>query len=152
MEQGYFYFLTDDYYERFTDCGLMTNKGMDHGRPCYYCFEYDGVPWMIPISSQIDKYQGIYNKQSAKYRNYYGIRFGYVLGNKRAFLIQNICPVSYVYIAGQYINKASNDPVTIDSNFAKELEECAKQTIRLYKKHIKITLTNIDYILNNLNK
>ena len=150
MTEGLFYFLTDEYYDRFPKSGLMKNKEADRGRPCYYCFEYDNVSWMIPISSQIEKYQKIFNKKKQKYRNYYGIRFGYVLGKKRAFLLQNICPVTSEYIEGTYMNKVTNLPVTIDPAFAAEIERCAKQILVLHRKNISAVLTDINYILQNL--
>lgn len=36
MDIGSFYFLLDEFYDRFTNCGLMWNKGKNTGRPCFY--------------------------------------------------------------------------------------------------------------------
>ena len=45
MEKGYFYFLSDEYYVKFHNEKLMTNKetvnGEVHNRPCYYSFQDD---------------------------------------------------------------------------------------------------------------
>ena len=61
MKTGSFYYITDEYYTKFSNCGLMGNKEEDefgkHGRPCYYCFEQSGFYWMIPISSKVEKYK-----------------------------------------------------------------------------------------------
>lgn len=98
MITGNFYYIKNDYFEKFKNCGLMENKSEDtdgkHGRPCYYCFEQYGYYWMVPISSQIEKYQKLFNEKNKRYNgNFDGIRFGYVNGQKRAFLIQNMCPI-----------------------------------------------------------
>ena len=102
MKSGYFYFLSDKYCEQFADCGIMGNKESDqngeHGRPCFYCYEYDGFYWFIPISSRITKYKSIYSQKILRYPNYDGIRFGYVNGKESAFLIQNMCPATLKYI------------------------------------------------------
>ena len=85
----------------------MGNKDSDeagvHGRPCCYCFEMDGYFWMVPISSKTEKYKRIYEEKKKRYKEYDGLRFGYVNGKYRAFLIQNVCPVSEEYIDRQYM-------------------------------------------------
>ena len=45
----------------------MGNKEEDlygkHGRPCFYCFKQKDFYWMIPISSQIEKYKKLYDEK-----------------------------------------------------------------------------------------
>ena len=100
MQSGNFYFISDEYFNKFDGNNLLTNKDVDetgeHGRPCYYSFqEKDSkLIWMIPISSQLKKYESIYNDKIKKYKEYDGIKFGFVLGKKKVFLIQNMCPVT----------------------------------------------------------
>ncbi|MDL2254627.1 hypothetical protein LJC49_11310 [Ruminococcaceae bacterium OttesenSCG-928-I18] len=49
------YVIKGRYYADFPDPCLMSNKG---GRPFYYCVEdKDGLLWMIPISSKVEKYE-----------------------------------------------------------------------------------------------
>ncbi len=102
-----FYLIKDEYYKRFPKCGLMGNKDSDeegvHGRLCFYCFEMDGYFWMVPISSKTEKYKALYDEKKKRYKEYDGLRFGYVNGKYRAFLIQNVCPVSEEYIDCQYM-------------------------------------------------
>jgi len=82
MQSGRFYFIVDEYFEKFDGNNLMTNKetidGKEHNRPCYYSFkEADSdIIWMIPISSKIAKYEKVYNEKIKKYKNYDGIKFG----------------------------------------------------------------------------
>ncbi|MFW5650091.1 MAG: hypothetical protein ACOCNC_01730 [Acetivibrio ethanolgignens] len=49
------------------------------------------------------------------------IRFGEVLGQKRAFLIQNMFPVTAAYVFATYIDKNTNNPVTIAPDTEKGL-------------------------------
>ena len=156
MKSGYFYFLTDKYCEQFADCGIMGNKESDqngeHGRPCFYCYEYDGFYWFIPISSRITKYKSIYSQKILRYPNYDGIRFGYVNGKESAFLIQNMCPATLKYIDKQYFIERGTVPVKVNDDLSKELNKLAEKVIKLNKKGIKITITNINEIIKRLNE
>lgn len=155
METGKFYYIKDEYYKKFENCGIMKGKDDDefgkHGRPCFYCFEMDSLYWMIPISSKIEKYQEIYNKKIKRYKNYDGIKFGYVNGKKRAFLLQNICPVTEKYIDNEYKINHNSISVKVNLKFQKKLNSIARKIVRLYKSGNKIVLTDLDYIINELN-
>ena len=69
MDVGHFYYLNDQYFIDFPDPQLMQNKetinGQLHDRPCFYAFQDDntGLYWMIPFSSRVSKFTGIYNKK-----------------------------------------------------------------------------------------
>lgn len=156
MKSGYFYFLSDKYCEQFADCGIMGNKESDqngeHGRPCFYCYEYDGFYWFIPISSRITKYKSIYSQKILRYPNYDGIRFGYVNGKESAFLIQNMSPATLKYIDKQYFIERGTVPVKVNDDLSKELNKLAEKVIKLNKKGIKITITNINEIIKRLNE
>ena len=149
MQSGIFYFISDDYYNKFEGNNLMPNKDETdkggHGRPCYYSFkEKDSdIMWMIPISSQIEKFDEIYNERIKRYKSYDGIKFGYVLGKKKAFLIQNMCPVTDKYILNEYIDNATNKPVVINPSLMGELNASARKAVRLYRQGIKIVFANI---------
>ena len=156
LNTGNFYFIKDQYYERFPQCGLMGNKDADergaHGRPCFYCFEADGYFWMVPISSKTSKYEALYEEKKKRYKEYDGLRFGYVNGQYRAFLIQNVCPVTKEYIDCQYMIENNTVPVTVNKKLSAEINSLVRKVIRLNKKGIRIVLTNLDYILCELNK
>ena len=51
-------------------------------------------------------------------KNFAGLRFGYVNGKYRAFLIQNVCPVTEEYIDCQYMIENNSVPVTIDDKLS----------------------------------
>ena len=83
MEIGHFYYIDDQYFKDFPDPYLMQNK--DSNTQLF---------WMIPFSSQVSKFKGIYNKKMQKYHRCDTIVFGEVLGHEKAFLIQNMCPIT----------------------------------------------------------
>jgi len=149
MEVETFYFIKDEYFTKFNGNKLMGNKetinGIPHDRPCYYSFKEKNseIIWMIPISSQIEKYQDIFNERILKYPDYDGIRFGYVLGERRAFLIQNMCPVIEKYIECQYIDNATSMPVILTDTLKRNLNARARKAVRLYRCGKKIVFANI---------
>lgn len=138
MDVGHFYYIKDQYFIDFPDKHLMTNKenvsGISHDRPCFYAFQdkKTGLYWMIPISSQVKKYERIYNNKIKKYGNCDTIDFGYVLGHKKAFLIQNMCPVDDTYIKNEYLDLASN-PVRISKLTEKRIIKKAKKALALHR-------------------
>lgn len=158
MEQGKLYFVKDEFYDRFKDCGLLENKeiinGEQHGRPCYYLFKFtkedSDIYWMIPISSKIDKYKFEYQKSMSKYNMCDNISFGYVLGNERAFLPQNLFPITENYIDNIYIDKNTALPITIPSDLMSELNKKARKKIRYNQQGKIFGMSNIMKIYNEL--
>ena len=150
MEKGFFYFLSDEYYNRFQKEKLLTNKeivdGIKHNRPRYYSFQDDEdkhIFWMIPVSSQTDKYTDEYNKSIERYHVCDTISFGYLKGEYTAFLLQNMCPITSKYILNQYFYSDSPNPVCIPNDLKRELNAKARKILRLAKKGKKLTFTNI---------
>lgn len=131
MEIGHFYYIDDQYFKDFPDPYLMQNKekvnGQLHDRPCFYAFQDSNTQlfWMIPFSSQVSKFKGIYNKKMQKYHRCDTIVFGEVLGHEKAFLIQNMCPITEKYMKNEYLDSAANIPVRVDGRLEKELKDKA---------------------------
>lgn len=150
MEKGCFYFISDEYFDKFRKENLMTNKEIIHGeihnRPCYYAFQDDvekRIFWMIPVSSKIEKYSAEYNKSMEKYNMCDTISFGYLKGERNAFLLQNMCPITCKYILNQYLYADSKLPVHIPNDLKKELNAKARKILRLAEKGKKLTFTNL---------
>ena len=149
MKKGHFYYITDQYFIDFPDQKLMNNKevvnGQAHDRPCFYAFQdlNTGLYWMIPISSQVVKYRKYYNKKIKKYGCCDTIAFGKVLGHEKAFLIQNMCPITMDYIKNEYIDKISNTPVLVNGVFERELIEKAKRVLILHRKGFKMIFPDV---------
>lgn len=138
MQEKHFYFLNDQYYKDFDVPNLMTNhekiNGNPHNRPCFYAFKdkLSGLFWMIPISSQIEKYRSVFENKKNKLGKCDTIVFGEVLGHTKAFLIQNMCPVTVDYISNEYLN-GNNKPVMINNSLAREIVSKAKKILILQR-------------------
>lgn len=148
MVKGSFYFIKNEYFDRFKDKFLMQNKekinGGYHNRPCFYAFEDEktNLLWLIPFSSQVVKFKKIYNDKLSKYKKCDTIVFGEVLGYEKAFLIQNICPITEDYIENEYVD-SNNNPVRVEEKLEKELVSKAKKVVRLVRNGVKLTFTDI---------
>lgn len=149
MEIGHFYYLNDQYFIDFPDSKLMQNKerinGEFHDRPCFYTFQdiKTGLYWMIPFSSKVEKFENIYNKKVKKYGKCDTIVFGEVLGHRKAFLIQNMCPVIPKYVKNEYIDKNDNNPVRVNTLLEKELLNKAKRVLALQRKGIPLIFPDV---------
>ena len=116
-----------------------------HERPCFFAFsdDFSDLLWMIPISSNIKKCMAIYqNKVNAR-----GvcdtIQFGFVMGSKKAFLIQNMCPATTDYISNEYYDAKANAPVKVDGAFEKVLVQTAKKVLTLERQGIKFIFPDV---------
>lgn len=150
MEKGYFYFISDEFYHKFHQEKLMRNKekigGETHDRPCYYAFQdetNEQVFWMIPVSSQTDKYEREYRKAIDRYRMCDTISFGYLKGEYSAFLLQNMFPITYYYLLNQYFYSDTQIPVQIPNDLKRELNAKARKIIRLAEKGKRLTFPHI---------
>jgi hypothetical protein len=160
MEVGHFYFLDNQYYQDFNDDKLMSNheivNGKIHDRPCYCCIDTSdsNIYWVIPISSQVEKYRKIYNKKIGKNGKCDTIDFGKVLGAERAFLIQNMCPVTDKYIKNEYQHLGS--PVAIDYTTYKRIVSKATKVSALVHNNnshlIFPDVLKIEEVLKSKNK
>lgn len=158
MDVGKLYFVNDDFYDRFKNCGLSENKetinGKLHGRPCCYLFKYeesqDYIYWLIPISSKVEKYKEQYRKSIVKYGICDNISFGYILGNECAFLVQNLFPITSNYIKNVYIDKNTSLPISIAPDLMAELNAKARKKIRYNQQGKSLGMTNIMKIYNEL--
>ncbi len=159
MQGGHFYFINDQYFIDFPDPFLMQNKeivnGKVHNRPCFYAFEdssHKGLYWLIPFSSQTNKFQTIYNNKIAKHQKCDTIVFGNVLGHKKAFLIQNMCPIISKYINNEYFDSKSGVPVRVDKSLEHELITKAKKVLALCHKGKKLIFPDVIAIESELIK
>ena len=157
MNKNEFYFIKDRYFSNFKDKYLMKNKEVDengkHDRPCYFIFpdtKNNDIYWLIPISSKVKKYENIYNKIAAKRGSCETIAFADVQGERRAFLMQNMCPATSDYLE-LYVD-STNKPVAIKFEDASNIESNAKITLAKHYKGIKTIFPNVDYIYQELEK
>ena len=103
MKKTGFYIIKDDFFAEVNDPYLKGNK--EQNRPHYYCFEdsENGIYWMIPLSSRIDKYQRIIDKRLAAGKPCDTLYIVELDNNrKNVFLIQDIFPITADYIEREY--------------------------------------------------
>ncbi|MCT4583891.1 MAG: hypothetical protein N4A54_03110 [Peptostreptococcaceae bacterium] len=159
MSVGKFYFLKDEYFNTYVDKNLMGNKeskGKElNDRPCFYSFKdkRTGLIWLIPISSKVDKFKSIYEYKVKKNRRCDTIVFGEVLGRKKAFLIQNMCPCTPKYLKSIYVDSRNNDtPVQVSDDTKKELIKKAKKVLTLHRQGRKLIFPDVINIEKELIK
>lgn len=149
MDVGHFYYITDQYFIDFPDPFLMNNKetinGQPHDRPCFFAFPDPKTElyWMIPFSSRTIKFHNEYNKKIAKYKRCDTIVFGDVLGHEKAFLIQNMCPISKNYMRNEYFDNRSLLPVRIDGRIEKELISKATRVLLLTRQGKRLIFPDV---------
>ncbi len=101
IRQGYSYHIKDEFFCLVDDKYLMSNKEQGNYRPHYYAIQDKKNPklyWMIPISSQAEKYKEIIEKKKKRYGRCNTIVIGLFAGKENAFLIQNAFPVIEKYL------------------------------------------------------
>lgn len=110
---GEFWFISSNQYEiDFPDAKILRNS-INSDRPYFIThIETCGIYWGVPISSRIPKYKVHYDKIIQKYGKCYTICFEHVLGYKKAFLIQNMIPLTSTYFKTQYVDYNYN-PITL---------------------------------------
>lgn len=144
MKKTGFYIIQDRFFEDMSDPYLKENKAGN--RPHYYCFE-DAVAkiyWMIPLSSQIDKYKRIMEQKEKAGKHCDIIHIVKLDDNREsAFLIQDMFPITERYIEREY-TIAGNHLMLTSEHTAKEIERKAKKVMGMLKRGVKFTPTQPD--------
>lgn len=90
MREKGFYIIKDKFFEDMQQPYLKGNK--KESRPHYYCIRdnIEGIYWMIPLSSKVEKYQRIIEQKARKVmkllRN--GVKFTFTQADVGAILIR----------------------------------------------------------------
>lgn len=157
MEIGCFYFISPQYFQDFSNTNLMQNKpksdGHEHNRPAFMAIKgiSKDIYWVVPISSKVDKFTRIYQNKVQKYGKCDTIDFAYVLGQKRAFLIQNMFPITDKYILNRY-NDRNSVKVTIDNVSMKRITQKANKVLTLHRKGFNLIYGKVLEIEKNMLK
>lgn len=147
MNIGHFYFLKPKYFLDYPSSTLMNNRAeldmQEHKRPCFCAFtENNSIFWLVPISSKVDKFEKVYQEKIKRYGKCDTIDFCYILGRKKAALIQNMCPVTEEYILNEYLDP-HNNPVQICDKNRKRIISKAKKVLILQRKGIDLLFGNV---------
>ena len=133
MDIGHFYFLKPDYSTQFEFSHFMNNHEDERNRPYFCAFKDKDLYWLIPISSKLAKFERVYRNKIDKYGKCDTIDFCDVLGHRKAFLIQNMCPVTPEYITNEYCD-ADSHLVQIADKSRKRIASKAKKVLALHRK------------------
>lgn len=152
MKKTGFYIIKNEFFTDMNDPYLKGNK--DENRPHYYCFEdaEDGIYWMIPLSSRVEKYQRIIDRRLANGKPCDTLYIAELDNNRKsAFLIQDIFPITQDYIEREY-TIAGNHMMLTSEHTARDIEKRAKKVVGLLKRGIRFmpTQPNIPAILERL--
>ncbi len=152
MKKTGFYIIKDKFFEDMSDPYLKGNKAGN--RPHYYCFEDTsrGIYWMIPLSSQIDKYKRIIEKKEKAGKPCDIIHIVKLDDSRQsAFLIQDMFPITDEYIEREY-TIAGNHLMLTSEHTAKEIEQKAKKVMGMLKRGVQFmpTQPNVIAILEKL--
>lgn len=151
-EEPYTYHIKDEYFEMMgNNLGLMSNKENGKFRPNYYAVkEQDSeIVWMIPLSSQHDKYKKIYDNKIKKHGECLNFVFGKYSGKKSVFLLQNMFPVLFEHI--DHVHTINGQPLKIHKKAKEEIEYKFKKIMQKRKVGIIIPFTKIDELYNKVN-
>ena len=143
METGKFYFIKDDYFDFFKDQRLMINKGKNHKRPCFFAFKdgnYD-IYWLVPLSTRVEKYKRIYNEKVKRNGKCESIYFCKLKEQERAFLIQNMLPVTDEFIDSEY-RCYSNNILKLKKNDENMIIIKAKKLLNIQKMGRNVILNS----------
>lgn len=122
FREGYVYHINDDYFAKVQDDKLMQNKESGTYRPTFLCLEdhnNPGLLWVVPMSTRVEKYQSIRDKQIEKRGECLSIIIGDYDGKRAAFLLQNMFPITKKYL--DHIHTRNGNPVPVKRSVAREV-------------------------------
>lgn len=145
MKKHGFYIIKDCFFTEMDEPYLKGNKSAS--RPHYYCFkETEGIYWMIPLSSRIEKYKSIIARQEAKGYKCNTLHIVKLDNNKESvFLIQDMFPITEKYIERAYT--IANNPLLLTSEKTIAIiDKKARKVIKLLKHGVKFMPTQPDVL------
>lgn len=142
-QEGYVYHIKDEYFEKVQDSKLMQNKENGTYRPTFYCLRDEKTPllWMVPLSSRVEKFRTIHDKQVQKYGRCLTIVLGEFDGQEAAFLLQNMFPIREYYL--DHIHTRNNNPVPVKHSIHREVSTNMKRLRQLHARGKKVVFPDI---------
>ena len=148
VTEGCFYHIKNDYFSVANEKTLMSNYENGGYRPHYFAVRDSSnlaIFWMIPVSSQFEKYKALYDNITAKYHRCTKIVLGKCGGKDAAFLIQNAFPITQDYL--DHIHTLQGKPLMLHATTAKNICDCLNSNLRLHKCGINLFFADIDRLL-----
>ena len=147
IQQGFSYHIKDDFFEVVKDKYLMSNKEDGNYRPHFYAVQdkkNSDLYWMIPISSQAEKYKGFMEKKKQKYGKCNTIVIGKFAGKENAFLIQNAFPIIEKYL--DHVHTIQGQPIGVHKELNKVLIKNLQDVLAMYESGVKMFFTDVQKI------
>lgn len=144
IRQGYSYHIKDEFFDMVQDKYLMSNKENGNYRPHFYAIQdkkNQDLYWMIPISSQVEKYKVIIEKKKRKYGKCNTIIIGKFAGKENAYLIQNAFPTIAKFF--DHIHTVEGKPITVHNELNRILTENLREVLALHNRGIHLMYTDI---------
>lgn len=145
FQNGGLYFISDNFFEKVNDPCLKSNKGTS--RPHYFVFQdiKTNLLWMIPCSSQIDKFSNIIRKKQEQGKTADGLKIVSIHGIEQALLFQDMFPIASHYIIEPYIRQNAHMSI-LNPSLVADIEKQAAKVIGLIRRGVKFTPTQPDSI------
>ena len=143
IKPGYVYHIKDLYFEVAQDTKLMKNHESGAYRPAYLCLKdrKTGLLWVIPMSSQIEKFRTIVEKDTVRYGKCVKIYIGEYANKQNAFLFQNMFPILPKYIS--HIHTIQQNPIPASQKLQTILDRIFREVLRLHRRGSKVVFPNI---------
>lgn len=144
FQEGYVYHIRDEYFSKAQDDKLMQNKENGTYRPTFLCLRdtgNEGLLWMVPMSTRVEKFQAICDKQRAKYGKCLTIVIGEFDGRNAAFLLQNMFPVTEKYL--DHIHTRNGNPVPVKYTIAQEVRSNMQRLRQLINRGQKVVFPDV---------
>lgn len=142
-QERYVYHIKDEYFTKAQDSNLMQNKENGAYRPTFYCLrdEKTSLLWMVPLSTRIQKFRALHDKQVQKYGRCLTIVLGVFDGKEAAFLLQNMFPIREYYL--DHIHTRNHNPVPVKHSLHKEILTNMKRLRQLHARGKKVVFPDI---------
>lgn len=109
----------------------MRNKENGTYRPTFFCLEdckNPGLLWMVPMSTRVEKFQAIHDKQQVLHGECLTIVIGKYDGRAAAFLLQNMFPITETYL--DHIHTRNGNPVPVKRSIIKKVQFNLQQLLK----------------------
>lgn len=131
IETAGIYIVKDEFFRNFPNDKCMDNK--HESRPHFYAVKDDnGLYWMIPMSSKVEKFRGKIREveQKVGIGKCFLFDIAEVSGRERAFIISEMFPVTEYYILRPY--KVGGSPLVIrNQTVQKRLTQKSKKFLSM---------------------
>ena len=144
IESGYVYHIKDSYFSVAQDDKLMRNHEGGALRPTYFCLrdEKTRLFWMIPMSSRVDKYQAIIDRETARYGRCLKVLVERYGNGESAFLFQNMFPILPKYI--NHAHTIGGVPMAVNPVVQEAIIQQFKEIRRMHARGIPTIFPDIN--------